>query len=296
MFSHQSANKRSALLDITNVRSSGGANYQENDDKPYPSTSLDSTSIACFENNPVEDVKGIKMVMKIDLNHKLHSHFIGSNGSKIKKINEKSECKILFPNNRQYMTKSNSVMITGDIHGIERARSYIRKSTPLLISFPIKYITVEDSNNLLLHQHFVDLQSKYKVKVGFYCNSLNKISYARVTGTEENEINIMSAALELIKMFHWDDALLPIEIKLEIPYEDFIEEKVLRVQKIFPGSVHVQKNKMQLNYTVIMKCPEYYLETLYIAVNFILGTTKTVKMEHDYDSSYIRDFLLMSVK
>lgn len=69
--------------------------------------------------------------MKMDVSYTDHSHIIGKGGQSIKRVMEETQCHVHFPDsNRTNPTeKSNQVSISGDIEGVENARSRVRVST-----------------------------------------------------------------------------------------------------------------------------------------------------------------------
>lgn len=77
--------------------------------------------------------------MKMDVSYTDHSYIIGRGGNNIKRIMETTKTHIHFPDsNRSNPTeKSNQVSLCGSMEGVEKARSLVRLSTPLLISFEL---------------------------------------------------------------------------------------------------------------------------------------------------------------
>lgn len=69
--------------------------------------------------------------MKMDVSYTDHSHIIGKGGLSIKRVMDETQCHVHFPDsNRSNPTeKSNQVSISGDIEGVENARSRVRVST-----------------------------------------------------------------------------------------------------------------------------------------------------------------------
>lgn len=66
--------------------------------------------------------------MKMDVSYTDHSHIIGKGGLSIKRVMEETQCHVHFPdsNRSNPLEKSNQVSISGDIHGVESARSRVR--------------------------------------------------------------------------------------------------------------------------------------------------------------------------
>uniref|UniRef100_T1GG44 K Homology domain-containing protein n=1 Tax=Megaselia scalaris TaxID=36166 RepID=T1GG44_MEGSC len=85
------------------------------------------------------DSRGTRVIMKMDVSYTDHSYIIGRGGNNIKRIMESTKTHIHFPDsNRSNPTeKSNQVSLCGSMEGVEKARSLVRLSTPLLISFEL---------------------------------------------------------------------------------------------------------------------------------------------------------------
>lgn len=68
--------------------------------------------------------------MKMDVSYTDHSHIIGKGGLSIKRVMEETRCHVHFPdsNRSNPNEKSNQVSISGDIEGVELARSRVRVS------------------------------------------------------------------------------------------------------------------------------------------------------------------------
>lgn len=83
--------------------------------------------------------QGTRVIMKMDVSYTDHSYIIGRGGNNIKRIMESTKTHIHFPDsNRSNPTeKSNQVSLCGSMEGVEKARSLVRLSTPLLISFEL---------------------------------------------------------------------------------------------------------------------------------------------------------------
>lgn len=74
--------------------------------------------------------------MKMEVCYTDHSHIIGKGGQTIKRVMAETKCHVHFPDsNRTNPTeKSNQVSISGDIQGVESARSRVRVSQYIYIS------------------------------------------------------------------------------------------------------------------------------------------------------------------
>lgn len=66
--------------------------------------------------------------MKVDVSFTDHSHIIGKQGLRIKKVMEETSCHIHFPDSNRNSNdeKSNQVSIAGEIANIEKARARVR--------------------------------------------------------------------------------------------------------------------------------------------------------------------------
>lgn len=81
--------------------------------------------------------------MKMDVSYTDHSHIIGKGGLSIKRVMDETQCHVHFPDsNRSNPTeKSNQVSISGDIEGVECARSRVRVSYIFLTTSRISFLT-----------------------------------------------------------------------------------------------------------------------------------------------------------
>lgn len=88
--------------------------------------------------------------MKMDVSYTDHSHIIGKGGLSIKRVMEETQCHVHFPDsNRSNPTeKSNQVSISGDIEGVECARSRVRVKTINSLSF--YFVTLKFNNSTCL--------------------------------------------------------------------------------------------------------------------------------------------------
>ena len=75
-------------------------------------------------------VQSNRVTMKVDVSYTDHSHIIGKQGLRIKRVMEETSCHIHFPdsNRNNQEEKSNQVSIAGEIANIEKARARVRVS------------------------------------------------------------------------------------------------------------------------------------------------------------------------
>lgn len=106
--------------------------------------------------------------MKMDVSYTDHSYIIGRGGNNIKRIMESTKTHIHFPDsNRSNPTeKSNQVSLCGSMEGVEKARSLVRLSTPLLISFELPVLApgrpAPDHDTPFI----TNVENQYNVQVG----------------------------------------------------------------------------------------------------------------------------------
>lgn len=84
----------------------------------------------------------------MDVSYTDHSHIIGKGGLSIKRVMEETHCHVHFPdsNRSNPIEKSNQVSISGDIEGVENARSRVRVSKYL--HQPINILKITKNSNV----------------------------------------------------------------------------------------------------------------------------------------------------
>ncbi|KAJ8933828.1 hypothetical protein NQ314_013750, partial [Rhamnusium bicolor] len=136
------------------------------------------------------DTKCNRVTMKMDVSYTDHSHIIGKGGLSIKRVMEETQCHVHFPDsNRSNPTeKSNQVSISGDIEGVECARSRVRELIPLIFGFELPIM----SQNVDASCPYVGkIQEQYKVQVMFKTRPKLHATLVLVKGVEwENQIPV----------------------------------------------------------------------------------------------------------
>lgn len=154
----------------------------------------------------------------MDVSYTDHSHIIGKGGLSIKRVMDETQCHVHFPDsNRSNPTeKSNQVSISGDIEGVESARSRVRVShwviwvietfilhcfvfqelIPLIFGFelPIMSQNVDSSSAYLLK-----IQEQYKVQVMFKTRPKLHATLVLVKGVEWEVEHVKNATLLLME-------------------------------------------------------------------------------------------------
>ncbi|XP_050313749.1 protein bicaudal C-like isoform X2 [Anthonomus grandis grandis] len=138
-----------------------------------------------------------RVTMKMDVSYTDHSHIIGKGGLTIKGVLEQTKCHVHFPDSNQTnpMEKSNQVSITGDIEGVEMARSRVRELIPLIFGFelPIK------SQNVDISSPFIQkIQEEYGVLVMFKKRPKLHAIMVLVKGVEWEVHKVKTATLLLM--------------------------------------------------------------------------------------------------
>lgn len=107
--------------------------------------------------------------MKMDVSYTDHSYIIGRGGNNIKRIMEETSTHIHFPDsNRSNPTeKSNQVSLCGSLEGVEKARSLVRLSTPLLISFELPVMAPGRPQPDRDTPYVTMVEQKYNVQVSY---------------------------------------------------------------------------------------------------------------------------------
>jgi len=97
--------------------------------------------LAIFEN-----IK-MRVVLKMDVSYKDHSHIIGRGGFSIQRVMDDTGSHVHFPDSNRIsdVKKSNVVLICGSPTGVEQARCKIRNLLPLVVHFkiPVDYLKME---------------------------------------------------------------------------------------------------------------------------------------------------------
>ncbi|XP_052864286.1 protein bicaudal C [Anopheles cruzii] len=165
------------------------------------------------------DSRGSRVIMKMDVSYTDHSFIIGRGGNNIKKIMEDTATHIHFPDsNRSNPTeKSNQVSMCGSIEGVERARSLVRNSTPLLISFELPILapgkTPPDNDT----PYVKEIEAEYGVQVIFSTRPKLHSSLVLVKGSEKEEQMVKEATRRLMDLMCENIASqIPVQMQLEI--------------------------------------------------------------------------------
>lgn len=168
--------------------------------------------ISCFH-------QGNRVIMKMDVSYTDHSYIIGRGGNNIKRIMDETQTHIHFPDsNRSNPTeKSNQVSLCGSLEGVEKARSLVRLSTPLLISYELPIMipgaTTYDNNTPFVKE----MEKQYGVQVIFSTRPKLHSSMILVKGCEKEHKNVMDATKRLIEFMFEDMAnQIPIQMHVEI--------------------------------------------------------------------------------
>jgi len=147
--------------------------------------------------------------MKMDVSYTDHSYIIGRGGNNIKRIMDETQTHIHFPDsNRSNPTeKSNQVSLCGSLEGVEKARSLVRESTPLLLSFelPIMFpgAPTYDNNTPFIKE----MEKQYGVQVIFSARPKLHSSMVLVKGCEKEHKNVIDATRRIIEYMFEDQAV-----------------------------------------------------------------------------------------
>ncbi|XP_060521858.1 protein bicaudal C isoform X2 [Cylas formicarius] len=177
---------------------------------------LEDVNVAKNRILTILNTKCNRVTMKMDVSYRDHSHIIGKAGLSIKRVMQETQCHVHFPdsNRTNPNEKSNQVSISGDIEGVECARSRVRELIPLIFGFelPIMSKNVEPSSAYLLK-----IQEQYKVEVKFKTRPKLHATLVTVKGVEW-EVNQVKQATLLLMEFMCDDlaSQIPVQMSMEI--------------------------------------------------------------------------------
>ncbi|CAG9832828.1 unnamed protein product [Diabrotica balteata] len=162
------------------------------------------------------DTKCNRITMKMDVSYTDHSHIIGKGGLSIKRVMEETQCHVHFPDsNRSNPTeKSNQVSISGDINGVESARSRVRELIPLIFGFELPIMTQNiDATSL----YIVKIQEQYKIQVMFKTRPKLHATLVLVKGLEW-EVDQVKQATTLLMEYMCENLAnqIPVQMSMEI--------------------------------------------------------------------------------
>ncbi|XP_030754247.1 protein bicaudal C [Sitophilus oryzae] len=157
-----------------------------------------------------------RVTMKMDVSYTDHSHIIGKGGLSIKRVMEETRCHVHFPdsNRSNPNEKSNQVSISGDLDGVERARSRVRELIPLIFGFELPIM----SKNVDVNSPYVTkIQEQYRVQVMFKTRPKLHATLVLVKGLEWEVCQVKHATLLLME-YMCDNlaSQIPVQMSMEI--------------------------------------------------------------------------------
>ncbi|RZC40327.1 bicaudal C, partial [Asbolus verrucosus] len=157
-----------------------------------------------------------RVTMKMDISYTDHSHIIGKGGLSIKRVMEETQCHVHFPdsNRSNPMEKSNQVSISGDLEGVECARSRVRELIPLIFGFepPIMAQNIDNTS-----PYVVKIQDQYKVQVMFKTRSKLHATIVLVKGVEWEVEQVKQATILLMDYMCENLAnQIPVQMSIQI--------------------------------------------------------------------------------
>ncbi|XP_059221980.1 protein bicaudal C [Stomoxys calcitrans] len=163
------------------------------------------------------DSRGTRVIMKMDVSYTDHSYIIGRGGNNIKRIMEGTSTHIHFPDsNRSNPTeKSNQVSLCGSLEGVEKARSLVRLSTPLLISFELPVMAPGRPQPDRDTPYVTMVEQKYNVQVIFSSRPKLHSSLVLVKGSEKEAGHVQEATQTLIN-FSCDNIASQILVNMQL--------------------------------------------------------------------------------
>ncbi|CAH1121125.1 unnamed protein product [Ceutorhynchus assimilis] len=158
-----------------------------------------------------------RITMKMDVSYTDHSHIIGKGGLSIKRVMDETKCHVHFPdsNRSNPNEKSNQVSISGDIEGVELARSRVRELVPLIFGFelPIKSQTVD-----LNSPYMVKVREQYKVQVMFKTRNGKLHSTLVLVKGQDWDVRQVKQATLILRQYLCEDLAeqTPFQMSMEI--------------------------------------------------------------------------------
>ncbi|CAD5118672.1 DgyrCDS7358 [Dimorphilus gyrociliatus] len=226
----------------------------------------------------VLDSKSQRVTLKIEVPYTEHSHVIGKGGQNIRKVMEKTNCHIHFPDSNRGNTqdKSNQVSISGSPKGVEEARDKIRALQPLLVSFEIAASLVPaqylDSSSEAIEQlqygNNVTIMTKYRG---------NTIVIAvRSSAWNVNAIKVIISELSNGRLMQ-----IPVKLQMEMSHQHHAA-LIGRHCSALNQAMTLSQTKIQLS--EISTCKRYtativgFFDSVFVARQIILGYLPIVLM------------------
>lgn len=165
--------------------------------------------LAIFEN-----IK-MRVVLKMDVSYKDHSHIIGRGGFSIQRVMDETGSHCHFPDSNRIseVKKSNVVLLCGSPTGVEQARCQIRNLLPLVIHFkiPVEYLKIEylkrgTSSKLVesYSKHLRPITQAYNVHISIRNSHDIDEAYAAIfdssNASEYIAVSVRGANSDLVKL------------------------------------------------------------------------------------------------
>lgn len=114
-----------------------------------------------------------RVVLKMDVSFKDHSHIIGRGGLSIQQVMDETGSHIHFPDSNRIsdVKKSNVVLVCGNPQGVEQARCRIRRLLPLIVHFQIPLQLLKKVSLAAHSKHLRSIQQVYNVHVSIRYSS-----------------------------------------------------------------------------------------------------------------------------
>lgn len=180
------------------------------------------------------------VVMKMEVSHLDHSHIIGRSGDKINSIMKQSKTHIHFPdlNKTSPIDRSNQVTLSGSFESLEKARTLIRSSSPLLFSFevPNKYSKL----NLQNAPGIKRIQKEFDIEVIFCKRRHVDSSMILVKGSVKEHQKLINATTEVLAYIFKHDAsqvIVKTRVNVSVNHQASVcGENFEHLRKIITGS------------------------------------------------------------
>lgn len=192
-----------------------------------------------------ENIK-MRVVLKMDVSYKDHSHIIGRGGFSIQSVMDETGSHIHFPDSNRIsdVKKSNVVLVCGSPTGVEQARCKIRSLLPLVVHFkiPYEYVKRTPTDTNYPAKNLRAIQQNYGVHIScrssdnideahgviFGCPGTVKYMCVSVRGAN-NELHKLKDCLNVLinRMTDCNPLSLKIEFILTIEITEFYHQLVM---------------------------------------------------------------------
>ncbi|GBP01035.1 Protein bicaudal C [Eumeta japonica] len=230
--------------------------------------------------------EGTRVVMKMNISHSDHSRIIGCGGHNIKRITEDTSTHIHFPNSKRsndLRKTSNQVSVVGSLENVEKARSLLRLSTSLVISFklPVK-APCHPSQPIKEIPYVMLLEQQYNIEVIIYSHSRPYYSLILVKGSEEepakrsSRVNINGTIENVYKARQQLLGNLPIDLIFDFHDHQNAASEIINLSYKYGVHIKIRQKRKQTTLAIATKGVEKFVDKIYQARQEILRLTTPI--------------------